>query len=72
MTQVGRLGAIVKTWPRCTSHSAQKTSSRLMPRLVNRLPDILFRNRCPRLGQPVPESNFVSELQKALSQQMPR
>ena len=30
---------------------------------------VIRRERCPKLGQPVPESNFVSELNKSVPQQ---
>ena len=44
-----------------------------MPKLVSiAFPTFSFAIGAQKLGQPVPDSNFVSELNKALSQQMQR
>src|SRR5580692_3725225 len=66
-------GPSSKTWPRCASHSVHDTAVRTMPKLES----LMLRTfsgaiGCQKLGQPVPESNFVSELNSALSQQMQR
>ncbi len=51
----------------------QETASRTIPMLKS--PDTAtfsFAIGCQKLGQPVPESNLVSELNSAVSQQMQR
>src|ERR1700733_1390279 len=65
------LGPSSNTWPRCASHSVHATAVLAMPRLMS-LELLTFSGAigCQKLGQPVPESNFVSELNSALSQQM--
>jgi hypothetical protein len=44
-----------------------------MPRLESVVSTTFSRAMgCQKLGQPVPDSNFVSELKRAVSQQMQR
>ena len=51
----------------------QETSSRVIPRLESVEVRIFsLAIGAQKLGHPVPESNFVSELKSALSQQMQR
>jgi hypothetical protein len=66
-------GPSSNTWPRCASHSVHDTAVLAMPRLMS-LERLTFSGAigCQKLGQPVPESNFVSELNNALSQQIQR
>lgn len=66
-------GPSSKTCPKCASHSVQETATRTMPKLVSRV-SVTFSLAigCQKLGQPVPESNFVAASNKALSQQMQR
>src|ERR1700678_146273 len=66
-------GPSSKTCPRCASHSVQETAVRCMPRVlsvISRTFSLAIGSQ--KLGQPVPESNFVEELNSALSQQMQR
>lgn len=56
------LGPSVKTCPRCPSHRLHKTSVLRIPKLVSVFISRLFLEiGAVKLGQPVPESNFVSE-----------
>src|SRR5580658_9437482 len=66
-------GPSSNTWPRCAAHSLHDTAVLTMPKLTS-LKLLTFSGAigCQKLGQPVPESNFVSELNNALSQQMQR
>ena len=69
---VGR-GPSSNTCPKCASHSLQATAIRVMPMvlsLISRTFSLAIGSQ--KLGQPVPESNFVAELNSALSQQMQR
>jgi hypothetical protein len=51
----------------------QETSSRVIPKLVSvEVRTFSFAIGAQKLGHPVPDSNFVSELNNALSQQMQR
>ena len=67
----GRLRTIGKTWPRCASQVAQRTSVRRMNHersscsLTASLP-----TGAQKLGQPVPESNLVSEENSGAPQHM--
>src|SRR5579863_5821535 len=66
-------GPSSNTCPRCASHSVQATAVRTMPMLVSEISRTFsFAIGSQKLGQPVPESNFVVELNSALSQQMQR
>src|SRR5580698_6019816 len=59
---VGR-GPSSKTCPRCASQRAHKTSVRDIPRLLSAFSTTFcLAIGCQKLGQPVPESNLVSEL----------
>ena len=62
LTPVG-CGPSSKTWPRCDRHLPHITSVRAMPRLLS-VSVVIFDSEIgvKKLGQPVPESNFVSEL----------
>jgi hypothetical protein len=67
------LGPSSNTWPRCASHSVQETAVRIMPMVLSDFSRTFsFASGSQKLGQPVPESNFVSELNSALSQPMQR
>jgi hypothetical protein len=51
----------------------QETAVRLIPKLLSFvLRTFSFAIGAQKLGQPVPDSNFVSELNSALLQQMQR
>src|SRR5580700_7781580 len=66
-------GPSSNTWPKCASHSVHDTAVLTIPKLMSLvLRTFSVAIGCQKLGQPVPESNFVSELNNALSQQMQR
>src|SRR5271168_4554140 len=66
-------GPSSNTWPRCASHSVHDTAVLIIPKLLSlALRTFSSAIGAQKLGQPVPESNFVSELNNALSQQMQR
>src|ERR1700730_17961382 len=66
-------GPCGKTWPRWASQRAQDTSSRCMPRLLSIPTDTFsFAMGAQKLGQPVPDSNFVLESNSAVPQQIHR
>ncbi len=66
-------GPSSNTCPRCASHSVHETAVRSMPRLPSEISRTFsFAIGSQKLGQPVPESNFVAELNSALLQQMQR
>src|ERR1700674_53823 len=55
-------GPSSKTCPRCEPHALQRTSVRTMPRPASSISSTASRlTGSQKLGQPVPESNFVSE-----------
>ena len=59
----------MKTWPRCAAHRVQEIDSRTMPKLVSVVfVTFMAEIGCQKLGQPVPDSNLASELNKARSQ----
>src|SRR3984957_15804574 len=67
------LGPSSNTWPRCASHSVQETAVRSMPMLLSEISRTFScATGAQKLGHPVPESNLVSELNSALSQQIQR
>ena len=67
------LGPSSKTWPKCASHLRQETAVRIIPRLTSCSSWIFsFAIGAQKLGQPVPDSNYDSELKRAVSQQMQR
>src|SRR5258708_37861289 len=69
---VGR-GPSSNTWPRCASHSLQATAVRCTPSVLSLISRTFsFAIGSQKLGQPVPDSNFVAELNSALSQQIQR
>ena len=71
--QPRRLGTIVKHMPQVgVTLLARNRNPLHAHRIVAYLPHILTRNRCPEAGPARAESNFVSELNSALSQQMQR
>src|SRR5687768_5351439 len=56
-------GPSSKRWPRWASHLAQRTSVRTIPCSRSSTSFTLLRSTAAqKLGQPVPESNFVSDL----------
>src|ERR1700751_517097 len=60
-------GPSSNTCPRWASRSVQFTSSRIIPRLVSRRVYTFSSSIVDqKLGQPDPDSNFVSELNTAL------
>ena len=67
------LGPSSKTCPRCASHRRHEMASRVIPNVVS-VVFTMFKAEigCQKLGQPVPESNFVLESYSAVSQQMHR
>src|SRR3984885_16133940 len=66
-------GPSSNTRTRYTPHSVHDTAVLTMPKLMSlELLTFSCAVGCQKLGQPVPESNFVSELNNALSQQMQR
>src|SRR5947209_19557136 len=62
-------GPSLNTWPRCASHLAQSTSVRSMNKLMS-FSTLTFSCAAgfQKLGQPVPESNFSAERNKAVPQ----
>src|SRR5215831_622811 len=67
------LGPSGKTWPRWASQRWQATAVRTMPNVVSRISSTFsLATGSQKLGQPVPESNFVAESNNAVSQQMQR
>src|ERR1700722_2391221 len=67
------LGPSSNTWPRCASHSVHATAIRSVPSELSWISRTFsFAIGSQKLGQPVPASNFVAELNSALSQQMQR
>src|SRR5712692_8424990 len=67
------LGPSSNTWPRCASQRRQDTAVLRIPRLLSASSRTFsLAIGAQKLGQPVPESNFVSELKRAVSQQMQR
>src|SRR5580704_14794851 len=66
-------GPSSKTWPRCASHRRHETAVRVMPKVLSVISTIFsFAIGAQKLGQPVPDSNFVLASNKAVSQQMQR
>src|ERR1700733_64858 len=67
------LGPSSKTCPRCASHLRHDTAVRVMP-MLRSIASTMFSLAmgAQKLGQPVPDSNLVSELKTAVSQQMQR
>ena len=66
-------GPSSNTCPRCASHKRQDTAVRTIIRLPSTVSTTFScAMGCQKLGQPVPESNLVSELNSARSQQMQR
>jgi hypothetical protein len=66
-------GPSSKTWPRWASHKRQETAVRIMPKLLSVISKMFsFAMGAQKLGQPVPDANFVSALNNAVSQQMQR
>ena len=65
---VGR-GPSSKTWPRCPPHRAQVASTRVIPKLRS-VCSVIAPSRIgsKKLGYPVPDSNFVSELKSSAPQ----
>ena len=63
------LGPSGKTWPRCASQLAQRTSVR---RILGIVLMLVTAAAAVKLGQPVPESNLVSELNNGAPQQTQR
>src|ERR1700675_2523468 len=60
-------GPSSKTWPRCASHLLQRTSVRLIKRLLSVSVLTLASDAgAKKLGHPVPESNFASESKSVL------
>src|ERR1700730_3075186 len=60
-------------WTRCPSQRAHDISSRCMPRLLSIPTDTFsFAIGAQKLGQPVPDSNFVLESNSVVPQQMHR
>src|SRR3954452_3730526 len=69
---VGR-GPSSKTWPRWASHSVHKTSERVTPRLTSiEVFTFCLAIGSQKLGQPVPESNFVADVNSAFLQRSQR
>ncbi len=69
IAQPRRRRTVVKDMPQVESHRAQSTSSRSIPWLVSRA--TVTRSEASawlKLGQPVPESNFVSESKSGFPQ----
>ena len=67
------LAGTSKTCPRCASHSRQETSVRTIPILLSVVSSTFsFAMGAQKLGQPVPESNFVSERKSAVPQHTQR
>src|SRR5690242_14872198 len=64
------VGPSSKRWPRWASHLAQRTSTRSMP-YVRSTTSLIFdlSAASQKLGQPVPESNFVPDLKRSVPQQ---
>ena len=66
---VGR-GPSSKTWPRCAPQRAQRISSRCMPWLLSPwVRTFSLATGWKKLGQPVPESNLASEVNRGSPQQ---
>ena len=66
-------GPSSKTCPRCASHRRHDTAVRTIAKLPSTvLTTFSSAIGCQKLGQPVPESNLVSERNSARSQQMQR
>src|SRR5579864_3149182 len=62
-----------KTCPKCAPHLRQETEIRLMPKLMSSVVSTFCSAiGSQKLGQPVPDSNFVSERKRAVPQQMQR
>ena len=58
------------TWPKCASHWAQTTSTRRIPyELSDSVRTFSFAMGAEKLGQPVPDSNFVSDENNSAPQQ---
>src|SRR5260370_27358670 len=67
------LGPSSKTCPRCASQRRQETAVRVIPKRWSPVSWIFsLASGAQKLGQPVPDSNLVSELKRAASQQMQR
>src|SRR5262249_32360980 len=61
-------GPSSNTWPKCPPHVRQTTSVRRMNRLLSgRSSTASATTGSVKLGHPVPESNFVSELKSSAS-----
>lgn len=61
------VGLSSKTWPRCPPHFLQVTSILCIPKRLSTFSSVLsFEIVSQKLGQPVPESNLVSELKSSL------
>src|ERR1041384_3763877 len=69
---VGR-GPSGKTWPRCASQRVQTTAVRRMPKVLSVSSSTFsLAIGCEKLGQPVPDSNFVVESNNAVPQHIQR
>ena len=65
------LGPSSKTWPRWAPHRLHRTSVLIVNKLLSGSFLMFFpETGVQKLGQPVPELNFVSELNKSLPQHM--
>ncbi len=66
-------GPSSKTCPRWAPHRAQRTSVRVMPNETSFFSSTLCSETgCQNEGQPVPDSNFVSERKRSVPQQAHR
>ena len=65
-------GPSLKTWPKCPPQRLQCTSVRCEKRLMSSYSATRFPFTpsigCQKLGQPVPESNYVSEVNNGTPQ----
>src|SRR3989344_4483957 len=63
------VGPSLKTCPRCPPHVAHTTSVRFIPPVWSSLSSMFpFSKTSEKLGQPEPESNFVSEAKSGVPQ----
>src|SRR3954470_14414353 len=63
-------GPSSNTWPRCASQREHSTSVRVMNQLRSLFSvTASFDTGCPQLGQPVPDSNLVSDEKSGCPQQ---
>ena len=62
-------GPSLNRWPRCASHTLHTTSVLIMPRLLS-VTVLIFCSEAAsqKLGQPVPDSNFVFESNRSAPQ----